>query len=110
MKFFLLDARSEDSPPNIMVTFPDGYTDRLVLGKHYFNEEDRMFDKECNYKGYLANERDACVAMTGCIGSDDIEFTIMSKHNVGSTGFVWTKSGDVHMIEMNQNVNQIPLI
>ena len=48
MKFFLLDEgiRTQDSIPNVMVTFPDGYTDRLVLSKHYFNEEDRIHDDD----------------------------------------------------------------
>ena len=71
MKFFLLDegVRTQDSIPNVLVTFPDGYTDRLVLSKHYFNEEDRVLDDEdCSYIGHLLKEKDACVAMTGCYG------------------------------------------
>ena len=105
MKFSVLNERSSESFPNIMVTFPDGYTDRLVLRKHYFNDEDRMdYDNDCNYNGHLANEKHACVAMTGCLGSDDIEFTIMSTHAVGSAGYVWTKTGEIHMVDINQDV------
>ena len=105
MTFSLIEERSKDSPPNVLVTFPDGYTDRLVLRKHYFNEKDRMTDEShCNYIGHLAKETDACVAMTGCLGSDDVEFTIMSTHALGSNGFVWSKDGDVHMVKSNQKV------
>ena len=69
MKFTLLKERFEDSTPNIEITFPDGYTDRLILEKHYFNEEDKKkIDNHCNYIGHLAEEKTACVAMTGCLG------------------------------------------
>ena len=69
MKFNLLKDRFEDSTPNIEITFPDGYTDRLILEKHYFNEEDKKkIDNHCNYIGHLAEEKTACVAMTGCLG------------------------------------------
>ena len=63
MKFFLLDegVRTQDSIPNVLVTFPDGYTDRLILSKHYFNEEDRVLDDDdCTYIGHLLKEKDAC--------------------------------------------------
>ena len=107
MKFSALNERSSDPFPNIMVTFPDGYTDRLVLRKHYFNDEGRMdSSNDCNYIGYLANEKHACVAMTGCLGLDDIEFTIMSTHSVGSTGYIWTKAGEIHTIDINQDVRK----
>ena len=70
MRLSLLEERSKDSSPNVLVTFPDGYTDRLVLRKHFFNEKDRMEDEShCNYLGHLAKETDACVAMTGCLGA-----------------------------------------
>ena len=54
--------------------------------------------------GPLAIEKDACVAMTGCFGSDDIELTIMSSHVIGSTGFVWTKEGIVHAVDVDKKV------
>ena len=69
MKFTLVKDRVQDSTPNIEVTFPDGYTDRLILQKHYFNEEDKKnIDNHCNYVVRLAEEKTACVAMTGCLG------------------------------------------
>ena len=105
MEFSLLDERSLDSTPNIMVTFPDCYNDRLVLRKNHFNDGDKIeFDDGCNYVGHLAIEKDACVAMTGCFGSDDIEFTIMSIHSAGSTAFVWTKKGEIHTVDSDKKV------
>ena len=108
MEFSLLDERSLDSIPNIMVTFPDGYNDRLVLRKNHFNHGDKIeVDDGCNYVGHLAIEKDACVAMTGCFGSDDIEFTIMSSHSAGSTAFVWTKEGEIHIVDSDKKVFHI---
>ena len=100
-----LDERSLDSSPSIKVTFPDGYIDRLVLRKNHFNNGDKMeVDDGCNYVGHLAIEKDACVAMTGCLGSDDIELTIMSSHSAGSTAFVWTKEGEIHTVDVDKKV------
>ena len=98
-KFTLLEERSANGAPTVTVTFPDGYTDTLVLSKYYSSEEDRMAGAEaCHYIGHLANEHDACAAMTGCIGSEDIEFTIMSRH-AKSSMFRWTKDGNVEILD-----------
>ena len=53
---------------------------------------------ECIYSGHLADEPEACVAMTGCAGSDDVEFTILSDRMIGSHMFKWTKEGDVEIL------------
>ena len=100
---FTLNAeRSWDGSPSITITFPDGYSDNLVLNKHFSNSEDeltRFAEKDdCNYLGKLAKE-DVCVAMTGCPGQDDLEFTILSSHASGSGWYRWTKNGDVEVIE-----------
>ena len=102
-KFSLIDEDSSNDIPSIVVTFPDGHADRLMLRKHYFNEEDRM--NECHYTGHLAHEKYACVSMTGCIGSEDILFTIISKHARDSPYFLWTKEGDVNVIESGSIVS-----
>ena len=105
MEFSLLNERSLDSSPSVLVTFPDGYMDRLVLTKNTFNIDDKIeIDDGCNYVGHLAMEKDACVAMTGCFGADDIELTIMSSHVIGSTGFVWTKEGVIHAVDAHEKV------
>merc|ERR1712241_276847 len=98
--FRMVEERSFNGSPRVEVTFSDGYTDTMVLNKHYATEEDRMAGTEdCNYIGHLENEKDACVAMTGCIGSEDIEFTIMSTHATESPMFKWTREGRVEVIE-----------
>jgi len=96
----LIQERSFNGAPSVSIAFPDGYKDKLVLERYYANEEERMERTEaCRYIGHLANEPEACVAMTGCVGSDDVQFTIMSAHATESAMFKWTKEGDVEIIE-----------
>ena len=99
-KFILVEERSAYGSPTVTVTFPDGYTDTLVLSRYYSNEEDRMAGaEECHYIGHLAKEQDACVAMTGCVGLEDVDLTILSNHAEKSSMFQWTKDGHVNIIE-----------
>ena len=113
MKFSLIEKVSRSSDPKVVVTFPDGYSDTMVLQKHYFNdkyvdqfeEQNGDDDIDCNYFGHLSNENDACVAMTGCIGSEDVVFSIMSRHAEKSSNFVWTKDGHVQTVESEPNVS-----
>ena len=60
--------------------------------------------------GDLYHEKDACVSMTGCIGSEDILFTIISKHARDSPYFLWTKEGEVNVIESGSIVRYKILI
>ena len=66
--------------------------------------------EECHFIGHLAKEQDACVAMTGCVGSEDIDFTIMSSHATKSAMFKWSKDGHVEIIESPFKVNEIKKI
>ena len=84
--------------PNLSVTFPDGYSDTFVLN-HFDDSEDDKLAGHCHYIGHLTNEKKACVAMTGCIGSEDVEFTIMSSHGSDSNLFKWKKDGNVEIIK-----------
>ena len=100
---FTLNAeRSLDGSPSLTISFPDGYTDTLILNKYYSNAEDelvRMAEKEhCNFLGKLVKE-DVCVAMTGCPGQDDLEFTILSSHAKNGGLYRWSKDGNVQVIE-----------
>merc|ERR1711899_88817 len=100
-RFTLVERpRSSDSAPSVSITFPDGQKDTMVLSRFYANEQQRMDRvKACHYTDHLANELEACVAMTGCVGSEDVEFTIMSARTTGSSMFKWTKEGNVEIIE-----------
>ena len=101
----MVEERSFNGAPNVAVTFPDGYKDNLELSIFYGNQEDRMSGIErCHYFGHLANEPEACVAMTGCVGSEDVEFTIFSTHANESPMFKWTKDGNVEIIEKSFEV------
>ena len=98
-KFTLLEERSENVNPTVMITFPNGHDDKMVLNKYYVNaeEEERIGVAEhCNFIGHLEQDLDACVAMTGCPGIDDLDFTIMSKL-LPNTSFKWRKDGQVEV-------------
>mgnify|MGYP001387806578 FL=1 len=97
--------RSYDDAPIVSVAFPDGYKDTLILRKFHANDEDRIANKEhCNYIGHLANEPEACVAMTGCFELEDVHFTIMSVHAAKSSMFKWAKNGNVEIINSSFKV------
>ena len=98
-KFSMIGERSMDEVPSISIAFPDGSIDTLVLDKYYSNEDDRKAGfNRCNFIGHLAEETDACVGMTGCPESEDVEFTIMSSRLNGSPMYKWKKDGNVERI------------
>merc|ERR1719242_337872 len=98
-KFSMIDDRSMDEEPTIAIVFPDGSTDTLVLDKYYLNEDDRKAGvNRCNFIGHLAEETGACVGMTGCPESEDVEFTIMSSRLNGSPMFKWARNGNVERV------------
>ena len=77
-----VNSISRNDIPEIKIHFCDGYTDELILERYYPNEEtklDREYRKSCNYFGHLKNEKGACVAVTGCFGKEDMDFTILSR-------------------------------
>ena len=103
--FTFSEERSSNGSPSVSVVFPDGYEDTLVLNKYHANEEDRIANEDhCNYLGHLANEPEACVAMTGCFGSEDVHFTILSLHAEESSLFMMTKDGKVEIIDSSFKV------
>ena len=122
--FSLISDRSANGTPIIAVTFPNGHSDTLVLtqfvdgdgsqkpatipeipeprdGGIFFPTEDPEIpeSRDCRYIGHLRSEPEACLAMTGCIGSEDVDFTILSAHATESPLFKWTKEGRVEIIE-----------
>ena len=52
----------------------------------------------------------ACVAMTGCIGKEDVELTIFSTHATNSPMFKWTKEGKVEVVEKSNKVHRLLLM
>ena len=102
----LLEERSFNGAPRIAIDFPDGYKDMLVLNKFHANNQDRIANKDhCNFIGHLENEPEACVAMTGCLGSEDVHFTVLSAHASEFSMFKWTKDGSVEVIGKSFKVN-----
>ena len=105
--FHLKEKKTSNGAPSIGITFPDGQKDTLLLSKFYGNEEERNSGVEqCHYNGHLEKEPEACVAMTGCVGTDDIEFTIFSSHSESNI-FKWTKDGNVEVIDDPIEVNYL---
>ena len=101
------ETRSANGIPAIDITFPDGFQDKLVLERHYMTEMDRMAQKmHCNFIGHLANEKEACVAVTGCPG-ERMEFTINSKHAGRGNRFILHQNGTMEKVESAFKVNCI---
>ena len=88
-----------DEVPTISITFPDGSIDTLVLDKYYSNEDERKSGiQRCNFIGHLAEETGACIGMTGCPESEEVEFTIISSRLNGSPMYKWDRDGNVEKI------------
>ena len=97
--FALNQDRSLDGSPSISITFPDGYSDTMILSRYFANEEARLNRAEdCHYIGHLEGEPTACIGLTGCPGSDDLDITIMSEHS-NRAMFQWLMDGSVKAIE-----------
>lgn len=87
------DRTANNGVPMVDVTFPDGHQDKMVL--HHFSPDNK---DDCNFLGHLEKDAESSLAMTGCPGIDDLEFTINSKHSGPSNMFVLKKSGDVEAV------------
>ena len=49
--------------------------------------------------GHLLSEPEACLAVTGCFGSEDVELTILSKYAPESGMFKWNLDGTVENLK-----------
>ena len=61
-KFTLLEERSENGNPTILITFPNGYDDKMVLNKYYVNEEEERIGaaEHCNFIGHVGGSYVRC--------------------------------------------------
>ena len=91
----LIQNRDANENPSISIVFPDGYTDRMILTK---SDDQELDENECIFMGHLEKEPSACLAMTGCPGVEDVEFTIFSQHLERSGMMKWNKDGSVELI------------
>ena len=62
---------------------------------------------KCNFFGHLAKDTKACVAVTGCPGSEDLEFTINSRHSGLNNMYILKKDGTLEVIESSFKVHTI---
>ena len=52
----------------------------MILDTISFGDEDRIEGEEiCDYFGHLASDLTSCVAVTGCVGAEDLDITIMGE-------------------------------
>ena len=94
---------------NIDIDFPDGHKDRLILEKQpQISLRNENFETEsCRYMGYLANDEKACVAMTGCYGKENIEFTINSEHSGSTNMYILNTNGQIEDVENDINMDSL---
>ena len=91
--------RDLENIPQINIAFPNGQFDNLILERFYASAESRKAGKpHCNFIGHLENEPTACVAVTGCYGVDNVEFTIKSRHLLLSNSFVMDPNSNLKEI------------
>ena len=91
--FTLVGDRSDNGAPIIAVTFPNGHSDTLHLS--HFDADVR----DCRFNGHLLSDPEACLAVTGCPGQEDVELTILSEHAPGSRMYKWNKDGSVENLD-----------
>lgn len=78
--FRVVPSSIDMNPPQILVTFPNGYQDEFVLKHHILGSS---MKKRCNYIGHIQNSVSSSVAVTGCMKKpgDMIEITMISEHS-----------------------------
>ena len=96
----ITDRSANDGSPIVEVTFPNGHSDTMVLSQFVDGiDEPQPESRDCRYNGHLLSDSEACLAMTGCPGLEDVELTILSEHAPGSGMFIWHKNGMVENLE-----------
>ena len=93
-----MDRSDGNGIPLINVKFPNGHEDTMHLERYFSSPEDRN-SNNCNFIGHLVNDQSACVAITGCYDSEDLEMTIMSRNVWPTRMFKLTKDGIVIPVE-----------
>ena len=74
-KITVQQDRSPLTIPIIDILFPDGHEDKMILKRHFVTDEEKEKQElNCNFLGHLQNDREACLAVTGC-PSQQMEFT-----------------------------------
>ena len=67
---------------NLKLTFDDDtFDDVLILQPFYLNEKESLAAEKdnCRFLGHLASDKDASVALTGCLNEEDVQITILSR-------------------------------
>ena len=57
-------------------------------------------EKHCNYIGHLEKDSESCVAVTGCYGQENLDFSINSNHYGHTLTYRLNTNGDVELIRI----------
>ena len=80
----------------VKFTLPNGYSDVMVLERYFFNEDERLNRIEkCNFIGHLESDKKAGVALTGCLGQEDVMTTILFQNEFGGSTIIWKIDGEI---------------
>ncbi len=96
--FELAGTNSKTGAPLVDIVFPNGHQDTLDLFHHYSHSDDQL-SSNCAFFGSMKHDKDACVAMTGCPGIDDLELTLNTGKARTSGMFLWKKDGTVEPLQ-----------
>ena len=76
----------------------------MILDRHYPNPMNRMMgENHCNFIGHLEKDSKSCVAVTGCYGTENLDFSINSKHSGHTNTYRLNINGDVELIRFVMN-------
>ena len=112
--FKLLSSRSDlkdpkTDIPEMEVTFEDGQKDTLVLTHYNALPNSMNIDhaRLCNYLGYLKDEEDARVAVTGCVDERNREgkmyISMISNRSPYQKSFSMDMDGNVESIQLTES-------
>ena len=97
-KFELIERNSLDNL-RLKVTFPDNSEDTMMLERFYLNPTEKLNRIEkCRFVGQLESNAKSSIALTGCIGSEDVLITILSSKPFIQKMFLWKLDGDIEEV------------
>ena len=89
----------------LKVTFPN-FEDVMLLKRFYLNPTEEIERVEsCRFVGHLESNPKSSIALTGCVGQEDVLITIISSNPMIQSMFLWKPNGDIE--ELDEEVHDI---
>ena len=99
LKFELMESNSFDHL-RLKVTFPDNREDAMKLERFYLNTAEKLERVEkCRFVGHLESNHKSSIALTGCVGTEDVLITILSSNPMIQKMFLWKMDGEVEELK-----------